>query len=80
MCQGGLPDDLVYRVMKAIFDNLPELHSYTPMAKIWTENPLVAPVIPYHVGAIKYYKEKKMWTEASENKQKQLLTELGVSK
>jgi len=80
MCHSALSDDLVYRVMKAIFDNLPELNSYTPMAKIWTENPLLSPVIPFHPGAVKYYKEKKMWTEASETKQKQMLTELGLSK
>ena len=79
MCHAGLSDELAYRVMKAIFENLPELASYTPMAKIWTENPLVSPAIPYHPGAVRYYKEKKMWTEAAENKQKQLLTEVGAS-
>ncbi|MBP1695391.1 MAG: C4-dicarboxylate transporter substrate-binding protein [Deltaproteobacteria bacterium] len=80
LCQKELPDELVYRVMKAIFDNLPELYSYTPMAKIWTQSPLISPVLPYHPGAIKYYKEKKLWTETQENKQKQLLSEAGDTK
>jgi TRAP transporter TAXI family solute receptor len=80
LCQKDLTDELVYRVMKAVFENLPELYSYTPMAKIWTQSPLISPVLPYHHGAIKYYKEKKMWTEAQEKKQKQLLSEVGDTK
>ena len=67
-------------VMKAIFENLPELYSYTPMARIWTEDPLVSPILPYHPGAMRYYKEKKIWTEAQENKQRKLLSEVGNTK
>jgi hypothetical protein len=40
----------------------------------------MTPVLPYHAGATKYYKEKKMWTEAQEKKQKQLLSEVGDTK
>jgi len=28
---------------------------------------------PFHNGAIKFYKEKNVWTEAMEKRQKQLL-------
>jgi len=78
--QGGLSEDLIYRVMKAIFEHLPELYQYTPIARVWTSDPLASAVLPYHLGAIKYYKEKKLWTEDLEKKQKQLLAEVGVSK
>jgi TRAP transporter TAXI family solute receptor len=77
--QAALPEDLIYQVMKAIFEHLEELTSFTPITKIWTGDPLSSAVLPYHPGAIKYYKEKKMWTGDLEKKQKQLLTELGAS-
>ena len=81
LCGGHLPDDLIYEVMKAIFNHVEELLPVHPIVKAWVENPVAGtPVLPYHPGAIKYYKEKKMWTEALENKQKQLLVELGAQK
>jgi len=63
--------------MKAIFNHVDELLPVHPIAKIWAENPLPMEPVPYHAGAIKNYKEKKIWVEALENKQKQLLVELG---
>ena len=81
LCGGHLPEDLVYEVMKAIFNHVDELLPVHPIVKVWVENPLsMTPALPYHAGAIKYYKEKKMWAEASENKQKQLLLELGAQR
>jgi uncharacterized protein len=81
LCGGDLPDDLIYEVMKAVFNHVEELLPVHPIARVWVENPVAGtPVLPYHAGAVKYYKEKKMWTEALENKQKQLLAELGAQK
>jgi hypothetical protein len=80
VCQTGLSEDLIYKVMKAIFEHLPELTSFTPITKIWTGDPLSSAVLPYHPGAIKYYKEKKLWTDDLEKKQMQLLAEIGISK
>jgi uncharacterized protein len=75
--QTGLSEDLVYKVMKAIFEHLPELIQYTPITRVWTGDPLSSAVLPYHPGAIKFYKEKKMWTDELEKKQQQLLAEVG---
>ncbi len=75
--QTGLPEELIYKVMKAIFEHLPELTNYTPITKVWTGDPLASAVMPYHPGAIKFYKEKKMWTDDLEKKQQQLLAEVG---
>lgn len=81
VCQGTLSDDLVYSAMKAIFDHLQELYPFTPISRVWTTDPVTsAAVLPYHSGAVRYYREKKMWTETVENKHKQLLSELGFSK
>ena len=80
VCQSGLSEDLIYKVMKAIFEHLPELTTFTPITKIWMGDPLSSAVLPYHPGAIMYYKEKKLWTDDLEKKQMQLLAELGISK
>jgi TRAP transporter TAXI family solute receptor len=77
--QTALPEELVYKVMKAIFEHLPELTQYTPITKIWTGDPLASAVLPYHPGAIRFYKEKKLWTDDLEKKQQQLLAEVGRS-
>jgi TRAP transporter TAXI family solute receptor len=80
LCRGDLPEDLVYEVMKAIFDHVEELLPVHPVAKVWTANPVASAVLPFHAGAVKYYKETKLWTEELEKKQKQLLAEVGASK
>ena len=80
LARGDLPDDLVYAVMKAIFDHVEELLPVHPIAKPWISDPLSTTVLPYHAGAIRYYKDKGMWTDQMEKKQKELLTEVGLSK
>ena len=54
----GVATDTAYKMTKAIFDNLPELHSAHAAAKaISRENAAKAPPVPLHAGAEKYYKE-----------------------
>ena len=66
--------ETVYQVTKAMFDNLPEWTSVHPLAKQWSlKKALQINVAPYHEGAIRYYKEKGVWTPAMEAKQKALL-------
>jgi len=75
-----LPDDLVYDVMKAIFDHKDELYTFHKSAVAWVENALRKPVAPFHPGAVKYYKERGLWTPELESIQKKLLAELAASK
>ncbi len=80
VCRGDLPESLIYESMKAIFDHLSELYAFHPVAKSWTDDPLSSPIVPFHAGAIKYYKEKGLWTKDLDEKQKKLLAEVAPSK
>jgi TRAP transporter TAXI family solute receptor len=60
-----LPQDTVYKVTATLFDHLAEFHTFHSAAKEWTlKETLDEPKIPYHPGAIRYFKEKKIWTAA----------------
>jgi len=70
-------DKVVYEVVKAIWENHKELGRIEPKLKGWTPDKYVSTqaTIPYHSGAIKFYKEKAVWTEEMEQVQKKLLAE-----
>jgi TRAP transporter TAXI family solute receptor len=79
LCRPNLPDDFVYEVMKVFYDHLEELYTFHLEAKAYLGNPLQVTVLPYHPGAVKYYKEKGLWTSEKEKTQQKLLKELRVS-
>jgi TRAP transporter TAXI family solute receptor len=57
--RADLPDDLVYQMTKAIFENLDQLHAAHSASKGMTLAGAVKnPVAPIHPGAAKYYAEK----------------------
>jgi len=54
-----LPDDLVYRFTRAVFDNLPQLHAAHPAARSLTlQTALVGMPLPLHPGAERFFREK----------------------
>lgn len=58
-CNSDLPEDMVYKLVKAAFENRDYLEKIHPFAKYTTlENSLKASPIPLHPGAVKYYQEK----------------------
>jgi uncharacterized protein len=58
-----LTEDTVYKVAATMFDNIKEFHTFHASAKQWTlKETLDDPKIPYHPGAVRYFKEKKLWT------------------
>jgi len=58
-----LSADLVYKVLTTIYGHLDELHAVHPLAKEWSlANATKTPTVPFHSGAIKFYKEKGLWT------------------
>ncbi len=68
-----LSDDTVYKVTKTLFENIDEFHGFHSAAKEWTlKETLDEPKIPFHPGAIRYFKEKNVWTPALEKEQASL--------
>lgn len=66
----SLPDNVVYEITKTVFENQKDLISYHASFRQWTlEQTLQAPPLPYHPGAIRYFKEKGVWSEAMDKVQ-----------
>ena len=56
--RSDLPDDLVYNLVKAVYDNQPSLVSSTDSAKETVpQNVVKDTFLPLHPGAIRYYRE-----------------------
>jgi TRAP transporter TAXI family solute receptor len=63
VCRADLPDDLVYQIVKITFDHIDELIAIHKVAEeITLKTAVVGSPIPFHDGAIKYFKEKGVWT------------------
>lgn len=52
-----LPDDLVYKLVKATFDTKEELAQIEPNAKQLSPKNVERSIIPLHPGALRYYRE-----------------------
>ena len=58
ICNPDVSEDLVYRLVKALFQHKDYLQKIPPFAKYTTpQNAITASPIPLHPGAIKYYRE-----------------------
>jgi len=54
--------DVVYALVKAMMENYDDYKDAAPGAKGWTiDNQNLTWALPYHDGAIRYWKEKGMW-------------------
>ena len=72
--RADLSEDVVYQVTKTFFSHLKDFHAVHASAKEYDlEGSLEAPTIPYHPGAIRYYKEAGRWNEAMAGLQSKLL-------
>ncbi len=58
------PDEAVYTVVKTVWDGLEELRKVHPAFRLWTQERMADADItqPYHPAAIKFFKEKGVWT------------------
>ena len=65
LCSASLPEELVYKIVKIIYDNDEDRNAIHPMAKMYTVKNAFrgykAVPTSFHPGAIKYYKEKGVW-------------------
>ncbi len=69
-----VPDETVYKVVKAILENTALFKTFHHQAVDWTlENSLRNFQQPFHNGAIRYFKEKGAWKPEHEKHQQALL-------
>jgi len=60
-------DDLVYNMTKAMVDLFPQYDGNAPGIGGWAlDKQKMEWVVPYHNGAIRYYKEAGLWTDAAQ--------------
>jgi hypothetical protein len=75
MTSQSIDNEVIYGICKALFDHPEELEPIHPNFKEFARKPISKYVtVPYHEGAIKYYKEKGLWNEELEVLQKKLLS------
>jgi TRAP transporter TAXI family solute receptor len=66
MVNAELPDDLVYAITKATFENIDRVRSsYPTLGGFSLEVAARAGLIPFHEGAVRYYREQGVWPETT---------------
>ncbi len=70
-----MPDETIYTLVKAIWDNLPEIQKTHGAARSWSRERMASDdtTAPYHPGAIKFFREVGTWSSAVEANHKKLL-------
>jgi len=70
-----LPDEAVYQIVKALWENYKDLAPIHALLKDWVPERFVSKeaLVPYHPGAVKFYKEKGVWTPDMAKLQEALL-------
>lgn len=68
------PEETAYKVTKTLMESQKELAAIHNVGKEWTlENTLKKPPAPFHPGAVKYFKERGVWSANLDQIQQQLL-------
>lgn len=72
-----LGDDAAYAIVKALWDNIKELWAAYPALASWQQGRMVSrnAFIPYHPGAIRFFKEKGVWDKSMDELQARLLAQ-----
>jgi len=71
-------EEAAYQILKAVWNNYDKYKGAHPWARLWTHQKmkanLVNSVTPFHAGAVRFYKEIGIWSDAAEKHQQKLLT------
>lgn len=72
-------DDDIYKITQVLWVSLPDLVKIAPLLNSMTQERMAdrtaSFTIPYHPGAIRFFKEKNAWTPAMEARQQKLIKE-----
>lgn len=72
----GVPDPLVEALLRAVWDNVERLKPLHPFFKEWTRERMASAevTLPYHPAAVRFYRERGVWTPEMERAQQHLLS------
>lgn len=75
LSHAGLPEETVYTLVKAIWENLPEIQKTHGALRTWTRDRMADADVtaPYHDGAVRFYKEAGVWKPEMEAARSKLL-------
>jgi hypothetical protein len=73
----GVPEQVVATVLKAIWENIDKLPTFHPAFKEWTRARAVSTdvTLPYHPGAVTFYRKAGVWKSELDQAQEKLLTQ-----
>ena len=72
-----LCDDAAYEITKCLYENTGDLQSQHVMLTEWKQETMFDPnpYAPYHEGAVRFWKEKGLWTQEAEENHQRLLAQ-----
>ncbi|WP_102344749.1 TAXI family TRAP transporter solute-binding subunit [Bacillus sp. Marseille-P3661] len=75
LASAHLSEDVAYEITKTLWENSEKLHSFSHWLEKWSPETMFIedPPVPYHEGAIKFFKEKGVWTEAADANHQKLM-------
>lgn len=79
-CHENLSDELAYEITKTCWENRKELLPLDPLFEEFNIDTALDSNMPFHAGAIRYFKEKGVWKAEHDQLQKNLLQEIGKNR
>lgn len=70
-----LADEVAYEILETLWEHYEELHPVHVWLSSWTPERMFEPdfQLPYHPGAVQFFKDQGLWTDEMEQRQAELL-------